>query len=85
VEDESISPRFWIPLHRDQCAFEGKLSNVIKDVVGARDKVVTLVEEERAVAREEGGSELKGRFSYRSRFDFSHGNGSFAGHELRPA
>jgi hypothetical protein len=38
-----------------------KLAKVSKDVVGARDEVITRVEEKRAIAREEGGPELKER------------------------
>jgi hypothetical protein len=33
-----------------------KLAKVSKDLVGARDEVITRVEEKRAIAREEGGS-----------------------------
>jgi hypothetical protein len=36
-----------------------KISKVSKDVVGARDEVITRVEEKSAIAREEGGPELK--------------------------
>ena len=38
-----------------------KLAKVSKDVVGARNEVITRVEEKSAVVREEGGPELKGR------------------------
>jgi hypothetical protein len=34
---------------------------VSKDVVGARDEIITRVEEKSAIVREEGGPELKGR------------------------
>ena len=38
-----------------------KLAKVSKDVVEARNEVITRVEEKRAIVREEGGPELKGR------------------------
>ena len=63
---------------------EAKLAKVSKDVVGARDEVVTRIEEERAVVRKEGGPELKGRGVPPAGRVFAHGDAAFAGHELGP-
>jgi hypothetical protein len=47
---ENKSPRFSTNVH-----FKTKLAKLRKDVVGARDEVITRVEEERKIFREEGG------------------------------
>jgi hypothetical protein len=61
-----------------------KLAKVSEDVVEAHDEVITRVEEKRAVVREEGGLELKGRGVPLAVRIFAHGNVAFAGLELGP-
>jgi hypothetical protein len=73
-----------MPWRRDQCAFEDQIAKASKDVVGARDEVITRVEERRAVVREEEGPELKGRGISLAVRILAHGNAAFAGLELGP-
>jgi hypothetical protein len=79
VEVESIVSRFGTNVH-----LKTKLSKVRKDVVGARDEVITRVEEEYTVAREEGGPELKGRGAPLAVQILAYGNAAFAGLKLGP-
>jgi hypothetical protein len=51
-------------------------------VVGARDEVITRVEEKSAIVREEGGPELKGRGIPLAVRILAHSNAAFAGLEL---
>ena len=48
-------------------------------MVEGRDEFITRVEEEHAIAREEGGPELKRRSVPLAVRNFAHGNDTFAG------
>jgi hypothetical protein len=87
VEVESKLSRFWMSLRRDQFAHEdqvGARDKVRKDVIEARVEIITQVEEENAVAREEGGLELKERGVPLAVRILAHGDSAFAGHDLWP-
>jgi hypothetical protein len=61
-----------------------KLAKVSKDLVGARDEAITQVEEKRAIVREEGDPELKGRGIPLAVRILAHDNAAFSGLELGP-